>query len=230
MNLEQNKPCHWSTAGRTIVFLLAASSIACLMADFYRLCPMRAFTLAVFLPAVLALAGLAVFDRIRGDGSLWRGVMTGLLAGFLAAVAYDLFRLPFVFAREWGIESALPRMNLFKVFPRFGAMILGEPVEQPHYSLAAHGIGWIYHFSNGATFGVMYTALLGDCRARHWIWAVWMAVGLELGMLFTPYPAAFGIALTVQFVAVTAMAHAVFGVTLGLISRRIDAGWRRAQA
>ena len=34
----------WSPAGRAVVFALAASSIACLLADFYRLCPMRTFT------------------------------------------------------------------------------------------------------------------------------------------------------------------------------------------
>lgn len=66
-------------------------------------------------------------------------------------------------------------------------MVLGEPIEQAEYSTAAHVIGWIYHFSNGATFGVMYLAIVGDGR-RHWIWAVLFALGLELGMLFTPYP------------------------------------------
>jgi len=65
----------------------------------------------------------------------------------LGAVAYDVFRLPFVFAKEWGLDSVLPPLQLFKVFPRFGAMILGEPSEQPRYSLAAQLIGWTYHFS-----------------------------------------------------------------------------------
>ena len=142
-----------------------------------------------------------------------------LAAGLLAAVAYDVFRLPFVFAKEWGIESIVPPMKLFKVFPRFGAMVLGEPIEQPAYSTAAHVIGWIYHFSNGATFGVMYLAIVGDGRRRHWAWAVAFALVLELGMLFTPYPAVFNIPVTARFVIVTVAAHAVFGVGLGLSIR-----------
>jgi len=77
-------------------------------------------------------------------------------------VAYDVFRLPFVFAKEWGIASVVPPMNLFKVFPRFGAMILGQPVEQTTYTLAADLVGWTYHFSNGLTFGIMYLAMIGD--------------------------------------------------------------------
>jgi hypothetical protein len=112
-------------------------------------------------------------------------------------------------------------MNLFKVFPRFGAMVLGQPIEQAEYSLAAHVIGWIYHFSNGATFGVMYLAIIGDGARRHWACAVLFALALELGMLFTPYPAVFGIHVTTRFVIVTVLAHAIFGVALGLSVRRL---------
>ena len=209
----------WTARSRMVVFALAASSIACLLADFYGLCPMRIFTPFIFLPAFLVLCTLAVSDRVRGDGHVWRAVWIGLFAGLLAAVAYDVFRLPFVFAKEWGIDSIVPPMKLFKVFPRFGAMVLGQPVEQATYSQAAHIIGWIYHFSNGATFGVMYLALIGDGRRRHWAWAVVFALGLELGMLFTPYPKVFGIPLTARFVIVTIAAHAIFGAGLGLAVR-----------
>lgn len=210
---------YWDTRGRWIVFLLAASSIACLLADFYGLCPMRLFTPFIFLPALLLLFAFAILDRVWGDRQLWRAVWIGLVAGLLAAVAYDVFRLPFVFAKEWGIDSVVPPLKLFKVFPRFGAMVLGEPIEQTEYSTAAQVIGWIYHFSNGATFGVMYLAIVGDSRRRHWIWAVFFALGLEVGMLFTPYPSAFNIPLTTRFIFVTVAAHALFGTGLGLSAR-----------
>lgn len=220
----------WTTTGRFVVFLLAASSIACLLLDFYRLCPMRFFTIYVFAPALALLFVCAGFDRVRGDGQLWRGVMIGVVAGFLAAVAYDVFRLPFVFAKEWNLDSVVPPMKLFKVFPRFGAMILGQPIDQPAYSAAAHLLGWTYHFSNGATFGVMYLALVGEGTRRHWGWAVLMAVGLELGMLFTPYTAVFDIHLTARFVVVTLVAHLIFGVALGFVVRWLAQMWRGREA
>ena len=210
---------NWRVVGRFVVFLLAATSIACLLLDFYGLCPMRQFTRYVFLPALAALLAVSFLDRLRGGGCLWRAVMVGLAGGLLAAVAYDLFRLPFVFAREWGLDPLVPPMNLFKVFPRFGAMILGQPVEQSSYSLPAQVLGWLYHFSNGATFGVMYVAMIGDGARRHWAWAVLMAVVLELGMLLTPYPQVFHILVTPRFIGVTLAAHAVFGVILGLCVR-----------
>jgi hypothetical protein len=207
---------HWTAGGRWVVFVLAASSIACLLFDFYRLCPMRLFTAFIFVPAMLVLFAFALFDRRRGDGQLWRAVLIGCVAGLLAAVAYDVFRLPFVFAKEWGIYSIVPPMKLFKVFPRFGAMILGQPIEQSSYSLTAQVLGWLYHFSNGATFGVMYVAMIGNPTSRHWAWAVLMALALELGMLLTPYPQVFNIPVTTRFIVVTLCAHAIFGVGLGL--------------
>jgi len=218
--LGQTEPAsprlHCTAAGRWLIFILAASSIACLLFDFYGLCPMRIFTPFVFVPAMIALVIIAILDRRRGHGQLWRAVMIGLLSGLLAAIAYDIFRLPFVFAKEWGIASVVPPMQLFKVFPRFGAMVLGQPIEQSYYSLATQIVGWLYHFSNGATFGVMYVAIIGDPTRRHWSWAVLMALVLELGMLLTPYPQVFSIAVTARFVFVTVAAHAIFGVAMGL--------------
>ncbi len=212
------------------MLLLASSSIGCLLVEFYGLCSMRLFTLWVFVPAAALLIVWALLDARRGGGLVERVVWTGLVAGLVAAVAYDLFRLPFVFARQWGIETVVPALNLFKVFPRFGAMILGEPIEQETFSTGAHLVGWLYHFSNGATFGVMYLALVGPRRWRSWGWAVLFALGLELGMLLTPYPRVFGIPLTASFVIVTATAHGLFGAVLGWMTRRMTARWAVAAA
>jgi hypothetical protein len=88
----------------------------------------------------------------------------------------------------------------------------------------------VYHFSNGITFGVMYVALIGDGRRRSWLWAVVLATGLELAMLLTPYPQFFAIPLTALFVAVTLAAHLVFGVVLGIVTKRWAVRWPERQA
>jgi hypothetical protein len=115
-------------------------------------------------------------------------------------------------------------LPLYKVFPRFGAMILAQPFTttqtNSEFTLLAHVIGWVYHFSNGITFGVMYMALIGDARRRSWWWGVALAVGLELAMLYTPYTSFFGINMTTRFVVATLVAHLIFGIVLGIYARR----------
>jgi hypothetical protein len=209
------------TSTRIIVFLLASTSIACLLGEMYRLWPMRFFTLAVFVPSSCALVAIALYDRVRGDGKACRMILIGALSGFMAAVAYDIFRLPFVFSKSWGLEAVVPPMPLFKVFPMFGAMILAQTDSR---TLAANLIGWAYHFSNGTTFGVMYAAMVNGQWRRLWWVAVIFAVGLELGMLFTPYPATFGIRMTSLFVVVTLVAHGIFGIVMGRASIGLG-GW-----
>ena len=65
----------------------------------------------------------------------------------------------------------------------------------------------------------MYLAMVGDGARRHWGWAVLLVMGLELGMLLTPYPQTFGIHVTPRFIVVTMSAHLIFGVGLGLSAR-----------
>ncbi|MCC7292076.1 MAG: hypothetical protein IT449_08460 [Phycisphaerales bacterium] len=239
----------WTGPGRWLVFTLSAASIWCLLSEMYGLCDMRRFFLAILLPATGALYALAALDRVKGDRRLWRAVMIGSLAGFCGAVLYDLFRLPFVFSDAWGMgKLGIPQMPLFKVFPRFGALILAEPMEQgvpagqsghawgAGYSTAAHLLGWFYHFSNGATFGVMFAALyagakeaIGAVRVRAWkpiLWATLMAVGIELCLLASPYAKFFDIHLTTRFVVVTMLAHIVFGLGLGVSFAWHAARWR----
>ena len=213
----------WTLPGRAVVFVLSASSIWCLLAEFYGLCSMRTFTLAILIPATIALLVIALVDRSRGDGRLWRAVLIGACGGFLAACAYDMFRLPWVVGAVDKVGPAWLRLPLFKVFPRFGAMILGLPFTpqqtDSQFPLMAHIVGWVYHLSNGITFGVMYMALIGDATKRSWLWGIVLAAGLELAMLFTPYTGFFGIGLTALFVIVTLAAHTIFGVVLGLYAR-----------
>ncbi len=206
----------WNGRWRLVIFLLASTSIFSLLAEFYGLCSMRLATGFVFIPSVVLLGAISVVDWVWGDHQTSYHVLIGLLAGLSAAVAYDLFRLPFVYAKAWGIDPIVPAMDLFRVFPRFGAMILNEPVEQPSYRLLTQALGWAYHSSNGAAFGVMFVAAVGQVGKGSLKWAVLMAVGLEAAMLLTPYTSTFGSALTTRFVVVTLIAHLIFGIAMAM--------------
>jgi hypothetical protein len=216
----------WTPSGRAIVFALSAMSIWCLLSEFYGLCSMRTFVLFILIPAMLLLTIMALIDRARGDRRLFRAVFIGTIAGLVAAFSYDLFRLPWVIGYAQQAGPSWLRLPLFRVFPQFGAMILNQPFnsQQPSadFSPWAHILGWIYHFSNGMTFGIMYMALIGDTIKRTWLWAIALAAGLEVMMLLTPYTSFFAIRITALFVVVTLTAHVLFGLTLGLLSRRMQ--------
>jgi hypothetical protein len=162
----------------------------------YGLWNMRAFACLVFPPALALLVWLAW----RRPAARW--IVTGALAGIVAAVAYDLFRLPFV----------LNGIPLFKVFPKFGEMLLGST--QPRWLVEL--LGWTYHFSNGGALGIMFLALVPRPTTGKLFWgALTFALGVEMCLLATPYPRFFGLALDSQFVALTVGAHLVFGTALG---------------
>lgn len=187
---------------RAIAFMLASLSFACLLGTMYGLWPMRPFACIAFPPALFALVIIA------RRGAPW--IAQGALAGIIAAVAYDLFRLPFV----------LNGIPLFKVFPQFGEMLLGSA--EPRWLVQL--LGWTYHFSNGAALGIMFLALVPKPSSRKLFWgAVLFALAVEMILLATPYPRFFGLALDRRFVALTLSAHLIFGAAMGLWLR-----WRFA--
>ncbi len=208
----------WNGYSRLLAFALAFTSIACLILHFYGLASMRFVFAAVTIPAFVILAALCWRSVRQVDKTFAKMVAIGSIAGLVAAIAYDLFRLPFVVLHASGYHYpfALP---LFKVFPAFGALLLGQPALQANYSVSEYALGWTYHFSNAVGFGIMYVAAIGYPLRRHWIWAVVMAVGLETGMLLMPYADLFSIRITPWFISMTSLAHGLFGLALGLSSR-----------
>ena len=194
---------------RPVVFVLAWLSFGCLLGQFYGLWTMHLFGCWVLPPATALLAAAAYLHRHRPDGlgSPYTWIVQGAVGGVVAAAAYDLYRLPFVL-------SGAP---LFKVFPRFGELLLGGT--EPRWLV--HGLGWTYHFSNGAALGIMFLVMASCVRRPMLFWgAVAWAAFVEGMLLLTPYAAFFGLKLNGRFLFLTASAHLVFGVVLGLYCRR----------
>lgn len=189
---------------RAVVFTLAFLSFACLLGQFFEFWSMHIFGCWVLPPATALLAFIAWRTRggRAGVGSAHTWIAQGALGGVVAAVAYDLYRLPFV----------LNGAPLFKVFPRFGQLLLGggEP------AWLVQTLGWSYHFSNGAALGIMFLALVTTASPRVlFLGAVTWALFIEAMLLLTPYTSFFGLALNGRFLFLTASAHLVFGVVLG---------------
>jgi hypothetical protein len=210
----------WTIRTRVWAFALGATSVGSLILHFYGIMQLRLGAPCLALPAFALLAWVYFANRAGPKHFLSRQILIGVIAGFLACIAYDLFRVPFVLLKNAGSQSVWA-LSLFKVMPAFGRLILGLPVASAAPSLAANILGWTYHFSNGIGLGIMYVAAVGNPMKRHWLWAVAFAVGLEIAMLTMPYADLFSIRITPYFVILTLTAHLVFGVTLGLVSREL---------
>ena len=204
---------------RAIVFALAFLSFACLLGQFFGFWSMHVFGCRVLPPATALLAFIAWRTRFEkaGVGSAHTWIVQGALGGVIAAFAYDLYRLPFV----------LKGAPLFKVFPRFGQLLLGG--SEPAWLVQT--LGWSYHFSNGAALGIMFLAMVPTADRRILFWgAVMWALFIEAMLLLTPYTSFFGLQLNARFVFLTVSAHLVFGLTLGWWCRRIATDFRAASA
>jgi hypothetical protein len=198
---------------RIVVFALASLSFACLLGHFYGFWTMHFFGCWILPPAAVILAWIAY--AYPGQPRQW--IVQGLLGGIVAAIAYDLYRLPYV----------LNGTPLFKVFPGFGQMLLGNPgppfTEPP--TMAAYLLGWAYHFSNGMALGIMFLAMAGPLSRRKAFWgAVAWALIVEAILLITPYTSFFDLPFNAWFIFLTASAHLIFGIALGMWLR-----WRVAE-
>jgi len=143
-----------------------------------------------------------------------RRARVGLIAGFLATVAYDVSRWLIVTLFH---DTFIP----FDIFPVFGYAIAGKSLSPT----IATTIGIIYHYLNGELFAVAYAILLAP---RGWWTGVLWALGLEALML-TIYPGWLHPAPFEEFVSVSILGHVAYGSVLGGSSRRFLARSRRVR-
>lgn len=167
----------------------------------------RVYLWAVLVPSLVILLGILLYSRERHP-DLYNRLWAGLAAGAVATVFLDFFRQLGVI-HGW-LPSDTP--------PFFGKLILG-----PQAPLgAALTVGFLYHFLNGASFGLPYALLFGKPR---WYWGIAWGLIYELGMmtlppmapLFGPFGSKTG---SPALFLITLVAHIAFGAVLGLLVER----------
>lgn len=168
--------------------------------------------MAGYIPYVLVPA-IIILGLIWGYASanyrrLSNRIGAGLAAGFIGTFGLDAVRLTGVALGAF--PGDMPTM--------FGLMISGQMTMNAGVLLT----GYIYHFLNGATFGLMYTLLAG--RA-HWLWGLVWGLFFELGMMVLPpvpmMAGPFGIyGFWPGLFIASLIAHVVFGIILGWLAQR----------
>ncbi len=219
----------WTSAGRLVIFLLAATSILCLLTDAEGVVTLRSVFFAILAPACIALALVAALNQARGDGQLFRAIKFGAAAGLAGAIVFFVFRLPFVYSQEFGLEQyGVRHFPFFNIYPRIGALVLGQEVKQPSYELMTYVIGWGYHLIRAMTTGIMLAAIMGELQANlherpqaspfNWeagICGALLTVTIQCCLLLSPYAKLFSIQFTPTFVFTLLLAHLSFGISIG---------------
>lgn len=161
------------------------------------------------IPAIVFLAVIAAFSR-RTQPWLSRVIALGALAGAVATIPLEIVRLT-------GFHFDYMPGNLPSLM---GVLILDRFAQGP--SFASDLAGWTYHFWNGASFGIIYSLLLGT--RRRWVGAIFgLAVGF--GFLVSPVVISlgvgyFGLQFSSGFPVTVLLAHLTYGIALGVLSYR----------
>jgi hypothetical protein len=188
---------------RALIVSFGSLSIASLLVYFLGVGSFVVWAIALLAIETVGLAAIGVFTLARGGIQHLRKLLaSGLCAGALATLAYDIVRIPVA-------HAGIP---VFKAISYFGTVLLGVQSPTPLSEI----LGWSYHLSNGVSFGLMYAALVRKPRLYS---AVIWGLTLEAVMLMTPYAEVFGYRRDAKFFAITIGAHAVYGLVLYLALR-----------
>ncbi|MEU4242465.1 hypothetical protein [Actinoplanes sp. NPDC026619] len=188
---------------RVVVFLLAGGSIAALLADLYRIAPMGRVFWFVSVPAMAVLAIVAALPRI--DPDLRARIRVGAVAGVLGVLGYDVARIPF----------ALAGQRVFAPIESYGILIADSSASSGLTST----LGWLYHLSNGVTFGIAYLAI---AARRRWPLGVLWALLLETVAVLSPFATRYDLAGHLVPIAIAYLAHVFYGYPLGRLGRELD--------
>lgn len=162
----------------------------------------------VLLPALVLLLATALYSRLRYP-DIFRRIWVGFGMGALATIALDT-------ARQAGvIHGWLPA----DTFVMFGKMATGSTSFSVFYPA-----GILIHYLNGANFGLFYAFVWGKRRSYPAAigWATFWALLVELGMMtlppMAPIVGPFGVNFAwPQLFLLTLVAHAMFGVSMGVL-------------
>jgi hypothetical protein len=185
------------------VVLLAGGSISALLADLYGIAPMHLVFLLAALPSMAALLVVGASGRVNPQ--LRQRIRVGAIAGAVGTLGYDLARVPF----------ALLGQRVFAPIDSYGLLIADASASS---GLTA-ALGWLYHLSNGVTFGIAYAAV---AARRGWGWGVAWGLLLETVAIASPFADRYGLAGQAGPITVAYLGHIFYGLPLGWLVQHLD--------
>lgn len=182
------------------------------------------------IPSVVIVFAVGILTRSKFP-RLTNRIFKGMAAGAIATLALEAIRIPgYMFAKWIPMDSmiSLPGLLLTEKISALSeikqlVMQSGVAMNLYHAPLDAFVAGALWHFWNGATFGIIYALIIG--KGRWWYGLIWAFV-IEIVMMVAPYlimmQGPFGIKYMdgYNIFAITLVAHLVFGLVLGVLVQR----------
>lgn len=170
----------------------------------------------LLVPSVVLLAAILLVAHFRGHRRLANRIVAGAAAGLVATVGLEVVRS--VSFHLGGMPGDMPQLLGVLLTDRF---MLGP-------SALSTTLGYLYHFWNGAAFGIVFAVAFGRKRL---LWALVYAQLIGVGFLLSPAVKAMGIgfmgsAMPAMPLTVV-LAHLAYGLLLGWLSGLWvrDRGW-----
>jgi len=182
------------------------------------------------IPSVIAIFAIGILVRSKFP-RLTNRLFIGMAAGAVASFALEAIRIPgYMFTKWIPMDSmiSLPGLLLTEKITALSEikqviMQSGVPMNLYHAPLDAFMAGGLWHFWNGATFGIVYALFIG--KGKWWYGIIWAFI-IEIGMMLAPYlimmKGPFGIEHMAGYniFVITLIAHLAFGAVLGILVQK----------
>lgn len=217
-----------------IVIILSGASATLLVFGPLDLIPYAAYRDFAIIPSVIAIFVIGILVRSKFP-RLTNRLFIGMAAGTIASFALEAIRIPGYMIAKWiPMDSMISLPGLFLTEKITSLSEIKQVVMQSgvamnlyHAPLDAFMAGALWHFWNGAAFGIIYALIIG--KGKWWYGMIWALI-IEIVMMLSPYlimmQGPFGTKYMdgYNLFAITLIAHLVFGAILGILVQKWKKG------
>lgn len=216
------------------LIILSGTSASLLLLPPLGIIPYTTFRDVAIIPSIIIIFAIGMLSRSKFS-RLTNRLFVGMAAGAIASIALEAIRIPSYMFTKWiPMDSmiSLPGLLLTEKITMLSEvkqtiMQSGVPMNLYHAPLDAFIAGGLWHFWNGATFGIIYALLIGKGK---WWYGMFWAVIIEMTMMMAPYlimmKGPFGIEHMdgYNIFVITLIAHLAFGAVLGVLVQKWKKG------
>jgi len=212
-----------------IVIILCGASSMLLVFGPLSIIPYTVFRDVAIIPSVITIFAVGILSRSKFP-RITNRIFVGMSAGAMASFALEAIRIPgYMFAKWLPMDSmiSIPGLLLTEKITALSEvkqtiMQSGVAMNLYHAPIDAFMAGALWHFWNGATFGIIY---------KWWYGMIWAFI-IEIVMMLAPYlilmKGPFGIEHMdgYNLFVITLIAHLAFGAVLGILVQK----WKKDSA